>query len=77
MNIVWALLLALVASWGLGLGLARLIDKGSNMLPAITILIFMGLFAASVVVPWASTLIRLRLMQVMALASVVIMVMLA
>jgi hypothetical protein len=61
----------------LGLGIAVLIDRSSTMLPAITILMTMAELAVVAVVPWATHPVRLKVMQGLALAGVLLMLGLA
>lgn len=77
MNVILAVLLAVPASWGIGVGLASLIDRKANMLPAVTITSVFAVLVLAAVVPWATAPVRLRLMQGLALFSVVLMIALA
>ena len=77
MAAVWAALLALPAAWGIGLGLARLLDRHSNMLPAMTILGMLVVLVAVAVAPWSPAASRLRLMQGLAAFSLALMFVLA
>ncbi len=77
MAVLWSLLLAIPASWGIGLALARMVDRTANMLPAVTILGVFAVLGAAAVLPWAAAPVRLRLMQGLALASLLLMVVLA
>ena len=77
MPVVWSLLLALPASWGLGLAGAMLIDRSSSMLPAMTILAVLAILVLLSVSPWAAPTVRLRLMQGLAVFSVLLMIGLA
>lgn len=72
-----AVLLALPAGWGLGLGVARLIDPQASMLPVLTILPVTGLLALVAILPWARAAVRLRLMQVLAGLGLVLMLLMA
>jgi hypothetical protein len=56
-----------------GLGIAVLIDRSSTMLPAITIFMTMAELAVVAVVPWATHAVRLKVMQGLALAGVLLM----
>jgi hypothetical protein len=77
MPMAWTLLLALPAGWGLGLGIAALIDRSSNMLPAITILMTLAVLVVVAVMPWATQAVRLKVMQGLAIAGLLLMLSLA
>ena len=69
MPMAWTPLLALPAGWGLGHGIAVPIDRSSNMLPAITILMTMAVLVVVAVVPWATQAVRLKVTQGLAVAD--------
>ncbi len=77
MPMVWTPLLALPAGWGLGLGIAVLIDRSSTMLPAIIILMTLSVLVVVAMVPWATHAVRLKVMQGLAVAGLLLMLGLA